>query len=74
MAIMRASHEGTRVWARPLISLASVLRRDDVTDLLVGAVRWVQLMTAIEELLEFGLEHGQPALSFLDVAQFRREQ
>lgn len=57
-----------------LVGGTSVLRRDDVTDLLVGAVRWVKLLTATEKLPEFGFEGGQLALSRLDVTQFRCQQ
>lgn len=52
----------------------SVLRRDDVTDLLVGAVRWVEFLTATKKLPELSLESGQLALSRLNITEFRCQQ
>lgn len=48
----------------------SVVRSDDVADMLVGAVRGVEFVAAPEELLEL----GQLSLSLLDVMQFRGQQ
>lgn len=60
--------------AGPLGDGTSVPRRDDVTDLLVGAIHRVKLLTTIEKLSELGLKSDQFALLRLDVTQFPRQQ
>ena len=45
-----------------------------MADLLVGAVRRVEFVTAADEALEFGFEDGEFTLPRLHIVQLRREQ
>lgn len=47
---------------------------EDVADIGVGAVGWVELVAAFDELVEFVFERGELSAALLDIAEFGLEE
>ncbi len=67
-------HPTVRLGRRPSPRTGSGGPGDDVADLLVGAVRRIEVVTAADQPLELCFKDGQLTLPRLHVVQLRRKQ